>query len=43
MTVEAFIHLSGVTKTYKSGRKQHLAISDASFDVMPGERHGREG
>jgi NitT/TauT family transport system ATP-binding protein len=37
MTVEAFIHLSGVTKTYKAGRKQHLAISDASFDVMPGE------
>ena len=37
MTVEPFIHLSGVTKTYKAGRKQHLAISDASFDVMPGE------
>ena len=37
MTDEAFIHLAGVTKTYKAGRKQHLAISDASFDVMPGE------
>ncbi len=34
---EPFIHLAGVSKTYKSGRKQHLAISDASFDVMPGE------
>ena len=37
MNTEPFIHLSGVTKTYKAGRKQHLAISDASFDVMPGE------
>jgi len=34
---EPFIHLAGVSKTYKAGRKQHLAISDASFDVMPGE------
>ena len=30
---EAFIHLAGVRKTYG----EHLAISDASFDVMPGE------
>jgi NitT/TauT family transport system ATP-binding protein len=30
---EAFIHLAGVRKVYG----QHLAISDASFDVMPGE------
>ena len=37
MTVEPFIHLSGVSKTYRTGRKEHLAISDASFDVMPGE------
>src|SRR6185436_2377931 len=29
----AFIHLAGVRKTYG----EHLAISDASFDVMPGE------
>src|SRR3954463_4745560 len=29
---EPFIRLSGVRKTYG----QHLAISDASFDVMPG-------
>jgi len=35
--VEPFIHLAGVSKSYRSGRKQHLAISDASFDVMPGE------
>ena len=32
-----FIHLAGVRKTYRSGRKEHLAISDASFDVLPGE------
>ena len=37
MTMEPFIHLSGVTKTYRTGRKEHLAISDATFDVMPGE------
>jgi len=30
---EAFIRLSGVRKVYG----EHLAISDASFDVMPGE------
>ncbi|HZH06479.1 MAG TPA: ABC transporter ATP-binding protein [Lautropia sp.] len=34
---EPFIHLAGVTKVYRTGRKEHLAISDASFDVMPGE------
>ena len=34
---QPFIHLAGVTKSYGSGRKQHLAISDATFDVMPGE------
>ena len=34
---EPFIHLAGVSKTYRSGRKEHLAISDATFDVMPGE------
>ena len=32
-----FIHLSGVTKIYRRGRAEHLAISDATFDVMPGE------
>ena len=35
--VEPFIHLAGVSKTYRAGRKEHLAISDASFDVLPGE------
>src|ERR1051325_5284626 len=30
---EPFIHLAGVRKVYG----QHPAISDASFDVMPGE------
>jgi len=34
---EPFIHLAGVTKVYRSGRKEHLAISDATFDVYPGE------
>ena len=33
MSSEAFIHLSGVSKRYG----KHLAISDATFDVMPGE------
>ncbi len=37
MSAEPFIHLAGVTKVYRTGRKEHLAISDASFDVMPGE------
>jgi NitT/TauT family transport system ATP-binding protein len=34
---EPFIHLSGVRKVYRKGKEEHLAISDASFDVMPGE------
>jgi NitT/TauT family transport system ATP-binding protein len=34
---EPFIHLAGVRKTYRRGRQEHLAISDATFDVMPGE------
>jgi NitT/TauT family transport system ATP-binding protein len=34
---EPFIHLSGVSKTYRRGGAAHLAISDATFDVMPGE------
>jgi NitT/TauT family transport system ATP-binding protein len=37
MSIEPFIHLAGVSKTYRRGRQQHLAISDATFDVMPGE------
>ncbi len=34
---EPFIHLAGVSKTYRTGRKSHLAISDATFDVQAGE------
>jgi NitT/TauT family transport system ATP-binding protein len=34
---EPFIHLAGVRKTYRKGSSEFLAISDASFDVMPGE------
>ncbi|HTN27430.1 MAG TPA: ABC transporter ATP-binding protein [Burkholderiales bacterium] len=37
MSEEAFIHLAGVKKVYRSGKGEHLAISDATFDVMPGE------
>ena len=35
--MEPFIHLRGVTKVYRRGKAEHLAISDATFDVMPGE------
>jgi NitT/TauT family transport system ATP-binding protein len=35
--MQPFIRLSGVRKVYRSGRAEHLAISDATFDVMPGE------
>src|SRR4051812_35359443 len=35
--MQPFIHLSGVTKTYRRGSTEQLAISDATFDVMPGE------
>jgi NitT/TauT family transport system ATP-binding protein len=34
---EAFIHLHGVSKSYRRGKTSHLAVSDAGFDVMPGE------
>ena len=37
MSPEPFIHLKAVSKIYRGGRKEHLAISDATFDVMPGE------
>ena len=37
MSTEPFIRMKGVSKTYRSGRKEHLAVSDATFDVMPGE------
>ena len=35
--MEPFIHLRGVTKIYRRGKAEHLAISDATFDVMPGD------
>ena len=34
---EPFIRLSGVRKIYRRRDTEHLAISDASFDVMAGE------
>ncbi|HEU4644556.1 MAG TPA: ABC transporter ATP-binding protein [Burkholderiales bacterium] len=34
---QPFIQLLGVKKIYRSGRAEHLAISDATFDVMPGD------
>ncbi|HEY5637117.1 MAG TPA: ABC transporter ATP-binding protein [Burkholderiales bacterium] len=34
---EPYVHLSGVRKVYRKGSEEFLAISDASFDVMPGE------
>ena len=37
MSAEAFIHLANVRKSYRRGRVRHDAISDASFDVLPGE------
>ena len=37
MSAEPFIRLKRVSKIYRSGRKEHLAVSDATFDVMPGE------
>ncbi|MGH8735926.1 MAG: ABC transporter ATP-binding protein [Burkholderiales bacterium] len=35
--VEPFIHLAGVRKAYGRDGQRQLAISDASFDVLPGE------
>ena len=35
--VEPFIHLAGVRKAYGQDDHAQLAISDASFDVLPGE------
>src|SRR5437763_12965092 len=35
--MEPFIHLAGVAKSYGKGARAHLAISDVTFDVMPGE------
>src|SRR6187549_4199384 len=36
-SAEPFIRLKGVSKIYRSGRQEHLAVSDATFDVTPGE------
>jgi len=37
VAAEPFIHLASVAKTYGKGARAHQAISDATFDVMPGE------
>jgi len=37
VAAEPFIRLSGVRKAYRTAREEHLAISDATFDVLPGE------
>jgi NitT/TauT family transport system ATP-binding protein len=37
VAAEPFIRLAGVSKTYGKGARAHLAISDVTFDVMPGE------
>jgi len=34
---QPFIQLRGVQKIYRSDKAEHLAISDATFDVMPGD------
>jgi NitT/TauT family transport system ATP-binding protein len=34
---DPFIRLRGVKKIYRRGKQEHLAVSDATFDVMPGE------
>jgi NitT/TauT family transport system ATP-binding protein len=36
-SAEPFIRLRGVKKIYRRGKQEHLAVSDATFDVMPGE------
>ena len=36
-SAEPFIRLRGVSKIYRRGKQEHLAVSDATFDVMPGE------
>ncbi len=37
MVTEPFIHLANVRKAYRKGEEEFLAISDVTFDVMPGE------
>ena len=36
-SAEPFIRLRGVGKVYRRAGQEHLAVSDATFDVMPGE------
>jgi NitT/TauT family transport system ATP-binding protein len=36
-SAEPFIRLRGVSKVYRRAGQEHLAVSDATFDVMPGE------
>jgi NitT/TauT family transport system ATP-binding protein len=36
-SADPFIRLRGVRKIYRRGKQEHLAVSDATFDVMPGE------
>src|SRR3954470_19299679 len=36
-TQQPVLHLKDVAETHGQGPKAHLAISNASFDVMPGE------
>ena len=43
MATEPFIHLAGVAKTYRTGKRAHQAISDVTFDVLPGELAGLVG
>jgi len=37
VATEPFIHLAGVAKTYGKGARAHQALSDVTFDVLPGE------
>jgi NitT/TauT family transport system ATP-binding protein len=37
VAIEPFIHLAGVAKTYRTGARSHQALSDVTFDVLPGE------
>ena len=34
---EPFIHLAAVRKLYRTRRQEFLAVSDVTFDIMPGE------
>ena len=36
-SAEAFIHLDGVRKVYRTGGREFLAVSEVTFDVAAGE------